>query len=115
VAQCSRLDGGLTDCRALTSVYPSARTGMMGTTYSAVVEDADRKWHLERARIIDAIERDMTLAERRLPHNRYWTELKGERFLQVSFVDKNFWKRDTGAKPDMHAAVEEQSGSDNEW
>jgi hypothetical protein len=62
---------------------------MMGRTYSAVVDDADRKWHLERARIIAAIERDMTATERAKPHNTYWTTMKGERFLQVTAINPN--------------------------
>ena len=43
--------------------------------------------HLERARIVFAIENEMTTEERNLPTNKYWTNIDDERYLQVEEVD----------------------------
>ena len=43
--------------------------------------------HLERARIVFAIESEMSTEERDLPTNKYWTNVDGERYLQVEEVD----------------------------
>jgi len=48
--------------------------------------------HLERARIIFAIENEMTIDERKLDANKYWTNVDGERYLQVEEVDKDFFR-----------------------
>ncbi len=45
--------------------------------------------HLERARIVFAIESEMSTEERDLPTNKYWTNIDGERYLQVEEVDEN--------------------------
>ncbi|CAF4861122.1 unnamed protein product, partial [Rotaria sp. Silwood2] len=39
--------------------------------------------HLERARIVFAIESEMDNEQRILPRNKYWTNVDGERYLQV--------------------------------
>jgi hypothetical protein len=44
---------------------------------------------LERARIVFAIESEMSTEERDLPTNKYWTNIDGERYLQVEEVDEN--------------------------
>ncbi len=43
--------------------------------------------HLERARIVFAIENEMSTEERNLPANKYWTNVDNERYLQVEEVD----------------------------
>lgn len=43
--------------------------------------------HLERARIVFAIENEMSTEERNLTTNKYWTNVDGERYLQVEEVD----------------------------
>src|ERR1044072_1906938 len=43
--------------------------------------------HLERARIVFAIENEMSTEERNLPTNKYWTLIDEERYLQVEEVD----------------------------
>ena len=48
--------------------------------------------HLERTRIIFAIENEMSIDERKLDANKYWTNLDGERYLQVEEVDKNYFR-----------------------
>jgi hypothetical protein len=44
--------------------------------------------HLERARIVFAIENEMSTTDRNLPQNKYWTNVDGERYLQVEEVDE---------------------------
>lgn len=61
---------------------------MMGDTYSKVSEDAENQWHLERARVIMAIENEMTTEERKNPRNKYFVEIAGERYLQIYDNDK---------------------------
>ena len=48
--------------------------------------------HLERARIVFAIENEMSTAERKLDTNKYWTSIDGERYLQVEEVDKDYFR-----------------------
>lgn len=43
--------------------------------------------HLERARIVFAIESEMSTEERDSPKNKYWTNVDDERYLQVEEVD----------------------------
>ena len=79
---------------------------MMGDTYGNIIEGATQVWfvgvrvsfvdaplslscrHLERARIVFAIESEMDTEERNLPQNKYWTNVDGERYLQVEDVDE---------------------------
>jgi hypothetical protein len=57
--------------------------------------------HLERARIVFAIENEMSNDERNLPTNKYWTNIDGERYLQVEEVDeKAFRDEDDGDDDD---------------
>ncbi len=44
---------------------------------------------MERARIVFAIENEMSTDERKLDANKYWTNVDGERYLQVEEIDKN--------------------------
>ncbi|CAF3988479.1 unnamed protein product [Rotaria sordida] len=44
--------------------------------------------YLERARIVFAIENEMETEERILPRNKYWTNVDGERYLQVEEVNE---------------------------
>lgn len=50
--------------------------------------------HLERARIVFAIENEMSTEERNLATNKYWTNVDDERYLQVEEVDDQCF-RDT--------------------
>ncbi|CAF3001819.1 unnamed protein product [Rotaria socialis] len=61
---------------------------MMGDTYGNIIEGATQVWHLERARIVFAIENEMESAERNLARNKYWTNVDGERYLQVEEVNE---------------------------
>ncbi|CAF1042683.1 unnamed protein product [Rotaria sordida] len=61
---------------------------MMGDTYGNIIEDATQVWYLERARIVFAIENEMETEERILPRNKYWTNVDGERYLQVEEVNE---------------------------
>lgn len=42
---------------------------------------------MERARIVFAIENEMSTEERNFPTNKYWTNVDDERYLQVEEVD----------------------------
>jgi hypothetical protein len=48
--------------------------------------------HLERARIVFAIESEMSTDERNLPTNKYWTIIDNERYLQVEEVDDKYFR-----------------------
>ena len=47
--------------------------------------------HLERTRIALDIERNMSIAERKLPRNKYWVVVQGERYLQVEQVNNELF------------------------
>ncbi|CAF4011245.1 unnamed protein product [Rotaria magnacalcarata] len=59
---------------------------MMGDTYADVKKSAAKLWHLERARIALEIENGMSSSERKSDVNKYWVDVKGERYLQVEQV-----------------------------
>ncbi|CAF0946381.1 unnamed protein product, partial [Didymodactylos carnosus] len=65
---------------------------MMGDTYGNVIEGATQIWHLERARIVYAIENEMSTEARNLETNKYWTNVEGERYLQVEEVDDEHFR-----------------------
>ncbi len=48
--------------------------------------------HLERARIVFAIENEMSMEERNLTTNKYWTNVDEERYLQVEESDDQFFR-----------------------
>jgi ankyrin repeat protein len=73
---------------------------MMGDTYEKINESSTSQWHLERARIIFAIENEMTSEERNSTENKYWTSVKGERFLQVLEVNPDHFKSEKSKKDD---------------
>ncbi|CAF0801749.1 unnamed protein product [Adineta ricciae] len=87
---------------------------MMGDTYGNVIEGATQIWHLERARIVFAIESEMSTEERNLQANKYWTNVDGERYLQVEEVDDECF-RDAGDENDAgEDNKEEGDGKKNE-
>lgn len=49
---------------------------------------------MERARIVFAIENEMSADERSSETNRYWTNIDGERYLQVEEVDDQSFLHD---------------------
>ena len=48
--------------------------------------------HLERARIVFAIESEMLTDERKSDANKYWTNVDGKRYLQVEEVDQDYFR-----------------------
>jgi hypothetical protein len=56
--------------------------------------------HLERARIVFAIENEMSTEERNLTANKYWTNVDGERYLQVEEVDDQCFRDDADSDQD---------------
>ena len=54
-----------------------------GDTYEKVNETAEKRWHLERARIIVSIENEMTAEKRLRVKRQYATVIKDKPFLQV--------------------------------
>jgi len=72
---------------------------MMGDTYGNVIEGATQIWHLERARIVYAIENEMSTEDRNLDKNKYWTNVDGQRYLQVEEINHEFF-RDIKKKKD---------------
>lgn len=67
----------------------------MGDTYANVSETAEAAWTMEMARIIESIEREMSLEERKDASMKQWitfgSDLK-ERYMQIQVVDKDFWR-----------------------
>ena len=47
--------------------------------------------HLERARIALDVEKNMPTAQRRLSENKYWVEVRSERYLQVEQVNNELF------------------------
>ena len=39
-----------------------------------------------------AIENEMSMDERKLERNRYWTNINGKRYLQVEEIDQNYFR-----------------------
>ena len=64
----------------------------MGDTYGKVSEEADKQWLLERARITFSIQNEMSIAELYAPEYRYWTDIKGVRYLQVISPDADHYQ-----------------------
>jgi len=81
----------------------------MGSTFELINESSEKQWHLERARIIFAIEREMTSEERHKGENKYWTTVNGERFLQVLEINPDHFQKDPGAAAFEAAAAEKQA------
>ena len=50
------------------------------------------QWHLERARIIFAIEHEISHEERGKPANKYWSVIGNARFLQVMVKDPDHFR-----------------------
>lgn len=69
---------------------------------------------MERARIVFAIENEMSTEERNLPANKYWTNVDGERYLQVEEVDeKAFLVESGGDDGDDDAEKKNQQKEEN--
>lgn len=69
---------------------------------------------MERARIVFAIESEMSTDERNLSTNKYWTNVDGERYLQVEEVDDDCF-RDADEEKDADGEdKEEGDGKKNE-
>ena len=66
---------------------------------------------MERARIVFAIENEMSTEERNLPGNKYWTNVDGERYLQVEEVDEKAFlsENDEDDGDDAEKTNEEES------
>ena len=79
---------------------------MMGDTYGRINEDSEKQWHLERARIIFAIEHEMGADERGQSANKYWSVLGGKRFLQVMVENPDHFRT---KKPVVQPAAKEES------
>ncbi|CAF1032280.1 unnamed protein product [Rotaria sp. Silwood1] len=60
---------------------------MMDDTYTDVKRSATQLWHLERARIVLDIESEISISKRQSSINKYWVDIRGERYLQVEQVD----------------------------
>lgn len=66
---------------------------MMGDTYGKVNEMAEHTWQLERARIIMALENEMSPEERKQSKNKYFVEILGQRYLQIYDNDLEHFSR----------------------
>ena len=67
----------------------------MGDTYANVSETAQAAWTMEMARIIESMEREMSLEERKDARMKQWITFGSdstERYMQIQVVDKNFWR-----------------------
>lgn len=66
---------------------------------------------MERARIVFAIENEMSTEERDLPTNKYWTNIDDERYLQVEEVDEQAFLSEDEDEDDAHAIHHEEGHS----
>ena len=57
---------------------------------------------MERARIVFAIENEMSTEERDSPTNKYWTNIDEERYLQVEEVDDQAFLSEDEDEDDAH-------------
>jgi hypothetical protein len=78
--------------RSLRFAFPLSCLLALTDTYEKINESAEMQWHLERARIIFAIENEMSSEERQNSANKYWTSIEGKRFLQVLEVNPDHFK-----------------------
>jgi len=93
---------------------------MMGDTYGNIIEHSTQLWHLERARIVFAIENEMSVEERHLDANKYWATVSGKRYLQVQQVDDEHFGEEEDSddegkgdgKKDASKTKTKRSGSD---
>merc|ERR1719350_2052373 len=65
---------------------------MMNDTYANVKVQAEKQRHMERARVILAIEQEQK-ASRRPPGSQYWTEIEGENYLINEHISQS-WTHD---------------------
>jgi len=79
---------------------------MMGDTYKDIMGLAKRRWMLERARQILAIESEMSVEQLKDPENKYWVMYQGQRYLELN--ELHYLKKDDGTivlntdKPSHH-------------
>jgi len=52
-------------------------------------DDAENNWQLERARIIFAVENEMSPEERKEPRNSYFFTMDGKRYMQINEVQED--------------------------
>eukprot|EP01126_Amoeba_proteus_P066188 TRINITY_DN952_c0_g2_i2.p1 TRINITY_DN952_c0_g2~~TRINITY_DN952_c0_g2_i2.p1 ORF type:complete len:675 (-),score=115.81 TRINITY_DN952_c0_g2_i2:153-2177(-) len=64
---------------------------MMGSTFNAIYEDADKEWQVQWAKIIFSIENEMTDEERCQENCKYWCDIDGKRYLQVEDYDPSYY------------------------
>lgn len=72
----------LRDFGSLKELWPNAKSRNFHLSFR----------HLERMRIALDIEQNMSKVERKLKINKYWVDVRGERFLQVEHVDNELFK-----------------------
>ena len=66
------------------------------------------QWHLERARIVFAIEHEMGAEERGKRSNKYWHVIAGKRFLQVMVEDPEHFRHKKNKQPQPQSQQEKQ-------
>lgn len=64
---------------------------------------------MERARIVFAIENEMSTEERTLEQNKYWTNVDGERYLQVEEIDESSFRDDEDEDDDDDKEKDDES------
>lgn len=70
---------------------------MMSSTYDKVLAAAEQAWSLERARIISAVESEMSYEARLRQENKFWAEIDGQAFLQVMHVDDGYFSKEAAS------------------
>lgn len=69
---------------------------------------------MERARIVFAIENEMTAKERDSPGNKYWTNIDDERYLQVEEIDKKCFRGDSDDEEEKDGGDGDDDGDEKE-
>eukprot|EP01126_Amoeba_proteus_P057560 TRINITY_DN7331_c0_g3_i7.p1 TRINITY_DN7331_c0_g3~~TRINITY_DN7331_c0_g3_i7.p1 ORF type:complete len:400 (+),score=69.62 TRINITY_DN7331_c0_g3_i7:494-1693(+) len=87
---------------------------MMGSTFNAIYDDADKEWQIQWAKIIFSIENELTDEERMA--NKYWCEIDGKRYLQIEDFDPSHYdsRGDDLGQELLQLEVKSVSGSDSD-
>ena len=64
----------------------------MGDTYNRIARNSERRWLLERYRIIQRIQSDLGIENRRGHPGRYWVVVEGKPYLQVEERNGDYYR-----------------------
>jgi len=86
---------------------------MMGSTFSKTLENADKEWQLERARMMFGIENEMTDAQLMSEENKYWRDdiRPNKKVILVLKPNENYWTKEEKEERKQRKAIQTSSSS----